>query len=289
MFPNRIVVPGSRRTAPEEPLSADDRVTNFFFDMFDDQLAKKLILSTIKKEAESDKPGRRLKKIYMTLAKKAEEMSAGPRYALNKAFDSEESPFSNFRLATTAFGQELKMLHMSDVDYTGVGNQQLVAFAKTKNRHLTADDIDFISPDDPVFKRGGRVHKLWIRQQECPILGDCKKYNSAHVCIDVMICQEAHCPRCSKDDNIGSHLKSVTTLPRVHSRHIAPGDKFVAPLLKISRAHEKDYKNEFIVDVSIGVQSVELWDGTTQDVVVCDRANCPGCFEASGGIVQRPS
>jgi hypothetical protein len=289
MFPNRIIVPGSRRTAPEEPLSGDDRVTNFFFDMFDGNLTKKLILSTLKKMEESDKPGRRLKKVYRTLVDEAKEISVDPRYTLSKVFDSEESPFSNFRLATTAFGQDLKMLHMSDVDYTGVGNQQLVAFAKTKHRHLTADDIDFISPDDPVFKRGGRVHKLWIRQQDCPILGDCKKYNTTDVCIDVMICQEAHCPRCSKDDKIGSQLKSVTTLPRVHSRHIAPGDKFVAPLLKISRAHEKDYKDEFIVDVSIGVQSVELWDGTMQEVVVCDRANCPGCFEASGGIVQRPN
>jgi hypothetical protein len=288
MFPNRVIVPGSRRTGPEDPLSAEERVTNFFFDMFDGQLTKKVILSTFERVEESDRPGRRLKKVYKILVDKAKEMSADPRYNRNKVFESEESPFSNFRLATTAFGQDLKMLHMSDVDYTGVGDQQLVAFAKTKSRHLTADDIDFISPDDPIFKRGGRVHKLWIREQECPILGDCKKYNTAYVCIDVMICQEAHCPKCSKDENTGSQLKSITTLPRVHSRHITRGNKFVAPLLKISRAYEKDYKDEFIVDVNIGVQSVELWDGTTQDVVVCDRASCPGCFEASGGIVKKP-
>ena len=103
-----------------------------------------------------------------------------------------------------------------------------------------------------------------------------------------MVCQESHCPKCSKDKDIGSQLESLTTLPRVHSRHIAPGDKFVAPLLKISRAHEKDYKGEFIVDLNVGVQTVELWDGTTQEVVVCDRINCPGCFEALGGIVQNP-
>lgn len=178
------------------------------------------------------------------------------------------------------------MLHMSDVDYTGVGNQQLVAFAKFKNRHLSVDDIDFIGPDDPVFKRGGRVHKLWIRQQECAILGPSKRYNSAHVCMDVMICQEAHCPKCSKDKDMGSQVKSVTSLPRVHKRHIALGNEFEAPLLMISRSDEKDYKDEFIVDVNIGVQSVKLWDGTTQDVVVCDAGNCPGCCEASGGVVD---
>lgn len=40
MFPNRIIVPGSRRTAPENPLSAEERATNFFFDMFDGKLPK---------------------------------------------------------------------------------------------------------------------------------------------------------------------------------------------------------------------------------------------------------
>lgn len=286
MFPKPIKVPGKKRAPPEEPLSSDERVTNFFLDMFDRQLTKKLILSTLKKEPNSDKPGRRLKKIYKSLLEKAEEMSVGPRYRLSKVFDSNESPFSNFRLASVAFGQGLKMLHMSDMDYTGVGNQQLVAFAKFKNRHLTVDDIDFISPDDPVFKHGGRVHKLWIRQQECPIMGSSKRYNSAHVCMDVMICQEAHCPKCSKDKDMGSQVKSVTSLPRVHARHIALGNEFVAPLLMVSRSYEKDYKDEFIVDVNIGVQSVKLWDGTTQDVIVCDAGNCPGCCEASGGVVD---
>ena len=286
MFPDPIKEPGKKRAPPEEPLFPDERVANFFIDMFDGKLTKKLILSIFKKEPSSDVPGRRLKKVYKFLLQKAEETSTGPRYRLSKVFESEKSPFSNFRLASAAFGQGLKMLHMSDVDYTGVGNQQLVAFAKTKNRHLTVDDIDFISPEDPVFKRGGRVHNIWIRQQECPILGESKKYNSAHICMDVMICQEAHCPKCSKDKDMGSEVKSITSLPRVHARHITPGDEFVAPLLMVSRKYEKDYKDEFIVDVNIGAQSIKLWDGTSQDVVVCDAGNCPGCCEDSGGIVD---
>lgn len=286
MFPNPIKEPGKKRAPPEEPLFPDERVANFFIDMFDGKLTKKLILSILKKESSSDVPGRRLKKVYKTLLQKAEETSFGPRYRLNNVFESEKSPFSNFRLASAAFGRGLKMLHMNDVDYTGVGNQQLVAFAKTKNRHLTVDDIDFISPEDPVFKRGGRVHNIWIRQQECPILGESKKYNSAHVCMDVMICQEAHCPKCSKDKDMGSEVKSITSLPRVHARHVTVGNEFVAPLLMVSRKYEKDYKDEFIVDVNIGAQSVKLWDGTTQDVVVCDVGNCPGCCEDSGGIVD---
>ena len=286
MFPKPIKVPNKRAAPPEDPLPSPERVLNFFMDMFDRQLTRKLILSTLKKEPTSDMPGRRLEKVYNILLEKAEEMSTGPRYRLQKVFDSETSPFSNFRLASAVFGQGLKMLHMSDVDYTGVGNQQLVAFAGFKTRHLTADDIDFISPDDPVFKRGGRVHNLWVRQQECSILGKSKKYNSAHVCMDVMICQEAHCPKCSKDKDIGRWVKSVTSLPRVHARHVTPANEFVAPLLMVSRKHEKDYKDEFIVDVNIGVQSIKLWDGTTQDVVVCDAGNCPGCCEAFGGVVD---
>ena len=131
------------------------------------------------------------------------------------------------------------------------------------------------------------MHKLWIRQQECEILGESKKYNSAHICMDVMVCQEAHCPKCSKDKKMGAEIKSLTSLPRVHRRHITKGDEFVPPLLKVSREYEKDFKDEFVIDVNVGVQPVKLWDGTTQDVVVCDRDNCPGCFEAFGGIVEK--
>lgn len=286
MLPNQIKVPG-KRAPPQDPLTSDERVINFFIDMFDGKFTKKVILSILKKEPDSDSPGRRLKKIYKALLDNAKNTSTSPRYLLTKVFSSAESPFSNFRLASDAFGQGLKMLHMSDLDYTGVGNQQLVAFAKFKVRHFTVDDIEFISPDDPVFKRGGRVHKLWIRQQECPILGESKKYNSAHICMDIMICQEAHCPKCSKDKEMGADIKPLTSLPRVHRRHITRGDEFVAPLLKFSREYEKDFKDEFIIDVNVGVQSVKLWDGTTQDVVVCDRDNCPGCFEAFGGIVEK--
>ncbi|GAB7333670.1 hypothetical protein MBLNU13_g05222t1 [Cladosporium sp. NU13] len=287
MFPKSIKVTGEKRAPPEEPLPSDERVTNFFTDMFDGKLTRKFILSTLKKEPTSDTPGIRLKKICKSLLEKAEEMTADPRYRLNKVFESEKSPFRNFCLASAAFGQGLKMLHMSDVDYTGVGNQQLVAFAKSKARHLTINDIDFVSSDDPVFKQGGRVHSLWIRQQECPILGESKKYNSANVCIDVMVCQEAHCLKCSKDKDMGRKVKPVTSLPRVHARHITPANEFVAPLLMVSREYEKDYKDEFIVDVNIGVQSIKLWDGTMQDVVVCDAGNCPGCCEALGGVVDR--
>ncbi|KAM0706102.1 hypothetical protein Q7P35_006651 [Cladosporium inversicolor] len=285
MCPNQIKVPG-KRAPPQHPLPSDDRVVNFFSDMFDGQLAKKLLLSTLKKEPESDKPGRRLKKIYKTLIEKAEESSITPAYHLNKVFDSEESPFRNFRLASAAFGQGLKMVHMSDLDYTSVGNQQLVAFAKFKNRHLSFDDVKFIGPEDPVFKRGGRVHKIWVRQQECSILGECKKYNTAHVCIDVMVCQECQCSKCSKDEDFGTQPRLITSLPRVHSRHVSPGDQFEAPVPTMSREFEKDYRGEFIVDLNIGVQSVKLWDGTAQDVVICDRANCPGCVEADGGVVE---
>lgn len=285
MYPNQIKVPG-KRAPPQDPLPSDNRVVNFFSDMFDGQLTKKLILSTLKKAPESEKPGRRLKKIYKTLIEKAEESSISPVYHLNKVFDSEESPFSNFRLASSAFGQGLKMLHMSDLDYTGVGNQQLVAFAKFKNRHLTFDDIKFIDPEDPVFKRGGCVHKLWVRQQECLILGECKKYNTAHVCIDLMVCHESQCPKCSKDEDFGTQPRLITSLPRVHSRHVLPGDQFEAPVPTMSLEFEKDYRGEFIVDLNIGVQSIKLWDGTAQDVVVCDSANCPGCVEAGGGTVE---
>lgn len=92
MFPKPIKVPGKKRAPPEDPLSSNERVANFFMDMFDRQLTKKSILSTLKKESESDKPGRRLKKVYKALLEKVEETSTGPRYRLGKVFDSNESP-----------------------------------------------------------------------------------------------------------------------------------------------------------------------------------------------------
>ena len=65
-----------------------------------------------------------------------------------------------------------------------------------------------------------------------------------------------------------------------------PGDQFEAPVPTMSLDFEKDYRGEFIVDLNIGMQSIKLWDGTAQDVVVCDSANCPGCVEAGGGTVE---
>ena len=122
MLPNQIKVPG-KRAPPQDPLTSDERVTNFFFDMFDRELTKRVILSTLKKEPDSDTPGRRLKKIYKTLLDIAKNTSASPLYRLTTVFSSADSPFRNFCLASDSFGQGLKMLHMSDLDYTGVGNQ----------------------------------------------------------------------------------------------------------------------------------------------------------------------
>jgi len=295
IFQSAVVPVRGKRASPKlEFSSSDDRVTNFFFDMFDHRLSKKVILSTLKQTPDSDVPGRRLKKIYKTLMAKAEVISAGPRYNLCDVFTSEASSFSNFRLASSAYGKPLKMLHMSDLDYTFIGNQQLVAFAKFNERHLTADGIDFISPDEPIFKHGGRVHRLWVRQQDCPILGPEKRFNSAQVSMDVMICQHAHCPKCSKSEDGGEQesvnsefgddggkQESVSSLPHVHHRHILDG-AFDPPLLRRIQAYEKDDKGEVIRSINADARPIKFWDGTVQDVAVCDALRCLGCKEAYG-------
>jgi hypothetical protein len=277
LFPKPPKIPGYRLPV-DTPLPSNERIMNFFSDMFNGKISNKRISSVLESQPAGNKPGRQIERIFRTLNNEASELGIHPRYQLAEVFISELSPFRNFRLATAAFKRGLQMLHMGDLDYTGLSNLQLVACARTIQRHPTSDDIQFIDQEDTIFKLGGRVHKLWIRQQECPILGTTPRYNSAHVCIDVMICQEADCPKCSgKDDG---QKESLTSLPRVHRRNIDGKDTFVAPRLMLTREHEKD--EVFLVDLRRGVRSVKFWDGGEQQVVVCERTDCEGCTEAAG-------
>jgi hypothetical protein len=278
----------SREQVPVQPASTPvtpkERVVNFFSDMFNGELSKEYISSVFDSKQPTEEPGGRLERVFNTLSKEASKTSIKCRYQLRNVFISPKSPFSNFLLATAAFGHGLQMLHTSDVKFFGYGPSTPIACAKIHGSyHIAPEDIRFIDHDDLVFKRGGRVYKLYIRQQDCAILGADNRTNSAYVTMDVMLCQAFDCPKCSNVDDHGDPRVSISSLPRVHMRNLGDDNEFASPVIPLWRKHEheKDEEEKFLVDLSYGTMNVKFWNGKRQPVAMCNKAECEGCLEAA--------
>lgn len=274
--PDRTVTPNDR------PLTAHERVMNFFRDMYDGELSDEYMSPIIAASLAGERTPELLARIYNIFRKEGKKTSIEPRYTFAEVFTPGKGPFSNFQLAVDAVKCDLQMLHTNDLDYTSVANGQLALFAKLHGRHLNEADVDFIDHEDPVFKRGGRVHTVYIRQQDCPILGTNSRWNTAYVCIDVMLCQADVCEQCAGVTDDNPHV-SISSLPRVHMRHIKGDSQFSAPAETTSWKFDKDEEGKFHVDMNYGVLNVKFWNGKKQSVVVCDRAECLGCREVISG------
>jgi hypothetical protein len=268
---------------PPRPIAPKERVLNFFDDIFDGGFSKEFISSVIDLQQQGTHIP--VGSIFATLKKEASEKSIECKYELRMGFSSPESPFSNFRLADAAFGRGLHMLHTNDVKFFSYSPSTPIACARIRGSyHIAPEEIKFIDHDDLVFKRGGRVYKLYIYQEDCAILGADKKANTAYVSMDVMLCQAFDCPKCSNVEDHGDPRVSISSIPRVHIRNLGGDDnEFVSPVIPLWRKHEheKDEEEKFLVDLSYGTMNVKFWDGKRQPVALCHRAECEGCLEAA--------
>jgi hypothetical protein len=267
-----------------QPIAPKERVLNFFNDMFNGELSKEYISSVFDRKQSTEEPGRRLEHVFNMISKEASKTSIKCRYELRNVFISPKSPFSNFLLATAAFGHGLQMLHTSDVKFFGYSPSTPIACAKVRGSyHIAPEKLRLIDHDDLVFKRGGRVYKLYIRQQDCAVLGADKRTNTAYVSMDVMLCQAFDCPKCSNVEDHGDPRVSISSLPRVHMRNLGNDNEFVSPVIPLWRKHkhEKDEEEKFLIDLSYGTLNVKFWDGNRQPVAMCHKAECGGCLEAA--------
>jgi hypothetical protein len=277
----------SREQMPVKPLprpiAPKERVLNFFNDMFDGGFSKEYISSVI--DPNQQGPYIPVASVFGTLKEEACKQSIKCKYVLSRVFKSPESPFSNFRLADGVFGHGLQMLHTSDVKFFSYSPSTPIACAKVRGSyHIAPEEIKFIDHDDLVFKRGGRVYKLHILQEDCAILGADNNANTAYVSMDVMLCQAFDCPKCSNVEDHGDPRVSISSIPRVHMRNLSGDDnEFVSPVIPLWRKHEheKDEEEKFLVDLSYGTTNVKFWDGKRQPVALCHRAECEGCLEAA--------
>lgn len=273
---------------PDLPTTPAQRVVEFFKDMYDGQLLGDAFTTYVEDMLGKGDIKKPILTIDRDLAADMASKGISPRYELEDVFTSPSSPFSNFRLASAVFEEGLQMLHTNDLDYSGPANQQLVACAKLADRHPIPEDYQFVDLEELAFKRGGRVHKLFVRQQECPILGDNRRWNTAYVCMDVMLCQQGDCEKCSPYH--ATSLQSATSLPRVHMRHTAGKSGkgktgvFDEPEVKTHARFNKDEDGKFVMNLAYGIVPMEFWDGTIQDVVLCDQDSCQGCREAHGAL-----
>lgn len=250
-YPKRPITPY------DKPLTPLERVLNFYRDIFNGELSDEYMSPIIEDVLNGEQADEPLGLIYQALNEEAKKSSIKPRYPAEDVFISRKSPFRNFRLAIDAIEGDLQMLHTNDLDYTSIANGQLALFAKLPVRHLNEADVDFIDHEDPAFKRGGRAHTVYIRQQGCAILGTNSRWNTAYVCVDVMLCQADVCEQCAGLTD-GNPQISISSLPRVHMRHIKGDNEFRAPALTTSADYDKDEEGKFHVDMNYGVTSYSL-------------------------------
>jgi len=178
-------------------------------------------------------PGQHLQVIYNTLCEELGKRRVRPRYRLSHVFSSAGSPFPNMGLAYEAYGRLLFVLHRCQVNYTGVGATFVVVcgerkenpvFAHPHMRSLTANEVEFIDRENPVFERGGVVYTVEIEQPNVTILGTEPTFNTASVKISVMLCDAGACEFCSPDGEVGDvRLASHSHAPPgPHGQQVQP-------------------------------------------------------------------
>jgi hypothetical protein len=273
------------RPAEPKELSAEHRVLNFFEHMFGGQHDE--INDVVASEKERGRePGQHLQVIYNTLCEELGKRRVKPRYRLSHVFSSPGSPFPNMRLAYEAYGRLLLMLHRCQVNYTGAGatvvcgeRKENPVFAHPHMRSLTANEVEFIDRENPVFERGGVVYTVEIEQPNVTILGTELTFNTASVKIPVMLCDAGACEFCSPDGEIDT--SETLGLPRIHMRHLGPtGNRFNQMDPHPLGVENEDTGGEFAQEASYTPDDVIFWGGPTQEVVTCNVIGCRVCVEA---------
>lgn len=270
--PYKVLDPEEKAKLHPQPPTAEDRAANFFTHLFDNQIPRGHVLLFVQTALATGTPIQQLITINDMLI---DYYKSQPKYQLGEAFSSPLSPFQNFRLATDAFRRGLQMLHRSDVDFTGPYGGQPTVFAEMDKRQLFYDEVDFIDTNHPVFKRGGRLYTITIRQPDCAVLGSEECFNTAQIAFDAMLCQEHNCPKCS--DFADDSPVSVTSLPRMHLRHLKGDKEFQQGQLRYT-TDDEDEDVAFVESKQGHTVAVKLWDGTRQEVALCELKPCGTCM-----------
>lgn len=275
--PWKVLAPEDKaKLHPQQPPTAEDRAADFFTHLFDNEIPREHVLLFVRTALSTGTPIQQLMTIHDMLI---DCYKIQPKYQLGESFCSPLSPFHNFRLATAAFRRGLQMLHRSDVDFTGPYGGQPTVFTEMDKRQRFYDEVNFIDINDPVFRRGGRLYTITIRQPDCAVLGSDEDFNTAQVTFDAMLCQADKCPRCS--DFADNSPVSVTSLPRMHLRHLKGEKEFQQGQLRYA-TDDEDEDVAFVESMQGQTVAVKLWDGTRQEVALCELQPCGTCKDKTG-------
>lgn len=176
------------------------------------------------------------------------------------------------------------MLNRTDVVFSGIGATTVVVCAERNPGLLpktrTAADVSLIDCDDPIFKRGGRVYRAEIHQPAMKdVLGRHRKFDTAYINFDTILCDEEACPKCSSDSPLDT--SPASGLPRVHFRHFDEDKNFVQKDPYLYGKQNEDTGGEFPGVASSFPDGVKFSDGFTQKVTTCRGSACELCQEAA--------